>query len=67
MACCLSAPKHYLIQCWLLIIEVLWHSPDSKFTMNAQAIILYGEFENYTFGITATGTQWANELTQILI
>ena len=27
MACCLTAPSHYLNQCWLIISEVLWHSP----------------------------------------
>ena len=27
MACCLTAPSHYLNQCWLIICEVLWHSP----------------------------------------
>ena len=32
MACCLTAPSHYLNQCWLMISEVLWHSPDSNFT-----------------------------------
>ena len=26
MACCLKAPSHYLTQCWLIIIEVQWHS-----------------------------------------
>ena len=26
MACCLTAPSHYLNQCWLTINEVLWHS-----------------------------------------
>ena len=26
MACCLTAPNHYLTQCWLTINEVLWHS-----------------------------------------
>ena len=34
MACCLPAPSHYLNQCWVLISEVLWHSPDSNFTEN---------------------------------
>ena len=24
MACCLTAPSHYLNQCWLIIEEVLW-------------------------------------------
>ena len=26
MACCLTAPRHYLNQCWLIIRKVLWHS-----------------------------------------
>ena len=34
MACCLMAPSHYLNQCWLMISEVLSHSPDSNFTQN---------------------------------
>ena len=34
MACCLTAPSHYLSQCWLMISEVLWYSPDSNFTEN---------------------------------
>ena len=34
MACCLTAPSHYLNQCWLMISGVLWHSPDSNFTEN---------------------------------
>ena len=28
MAWCRQAPSHYLNQCWLMISEVLWHSPD---------------------------------------
>ena len=27
MACCLTAPSHYLDQCWFIINEVSWHSP----------------------------------------
>ena len=26
--------KHYLNQCWLLISGVLWHSPESNFTVS---------------------------------
>ena len=26
MACCLTAPSHYLNQCWVIISEVQWHS-----------------------------------------
>ena len=33
MACCLTAPCHYLNQCWLMINEVLWHSPDSNLSL----------------------------------
>ena len=28
MACCLTAPSHYLNQCWLIISKVLWHSSE---------------------------------------
>ena len=31
MVCCLTAPNHYLNQCWLIIREVLWHLHDSNF------------------------------------
>ena len=30
MACCLTAPSHYLNQCWLIINWVLWHSLSYK-------------------------------------
>ena len=32
MAWCLTAPNHYQNLCWLLISEVLWHSPKNNFT-----------------------------------
>ena len=35
MACCLTAPSHYLKQCLLIISEVLWHPPESNFILNA--------------------------------
>ena len=40
MACCLTAPNHCLNHCWLLISQVLWHSPESNFTVNAQVWLL---------------------------
>ena len=64
MACCLTAPSHYLNQCWNLIIviisQVLWHSPEINFTGSAEATILYFEFENHTSEITAKSSrdQW---------
>ena len=38
MACCLTAPSHYLNQCWLIIREVLWHTSESSFAGIAQGI-----------------------------
>ena len=38
MACCLTAPIHYLNQCWLIISKVQWHSPVSNFTRDTSAI-----------------------------
>ena len=35
MACCLTAPSHYLNQCWLIIIEIQWHSYQGNFTRDA--------------------------------
>ena len=39
MACCLTAPSHYLNQCWLTISKVEWHSSKGKFTRDTLAII----------------------------
>ena len=30
MACCLTAPSHYLNQCWLIICKVEWHSSKAS-------------------------------------
>ena len=30
MAWCLMAPSHFLNQCWLVIDEVMWHSPGNR-------------------------------------
>ena len=38
MACCLTAPSHYLNQCWLIISKVQWHSSESNFTRDTSAI-----------------------------
>ena len=35
MACCLTAPSHYLYQCWRIISWVLCHSPIGNSTENA--------------------------------
>ena len=38
MACCLTAPSHYLNQRWLIISKVQWHSSVCNFTRDAPAI-----------------------------
>ena len=38
MACCLTAPSHCLNQCWLIISEVQWQSPEGSFTKVTAAI-----------------------------
>ena len=60
VACCLTAPGHYLNQHWLLINEVPWHAPESNFAVRSQATILYNEFENHDLEITVTSPrcQW---------
>ena len=37
MACCLMAPSHYRIQCWLTISKVQWHSSECNFTRDTSA------------------------------
>ena len=38
MACCLTAPSHYLNQCWLIISTIQWHSSEGNFTRDILAI-----------------------------
>ena len=39
MACCLTAPSHYLNQCWLIISKVEWHSSKGNFIRDTSATI----------------------------
>ena len=54
MACCPTAPSHYLNQCWLIICEVLHHSPEVSSAGNAHESNHYNAFENYLFKIKVT-------------
>ena len=66
MACCLTAPIHYLNQCWLNISEALRHSTENDFTRNYQDMYLLYHFENYGFQISTTSSrgQWVKELLE---
>ena len=61
MACCLTAPSHYLNQCWLLIHDVEWQSPESNTTRDTLTInywnkirlkITHMEFHTYLWGVS---------------
>ena len=38
MACCLTAPSHYLNQCWLITSKIQLHSSDGNFTRNTSVV-----------------------------
>ena len=47
MACCLTAPSHYLNQYWLIISKIQWHPSESNFTRHTSAIIHWNKLKNY--------------------
>ena len=61
-ACCLTAPSHYLKQCWVIISEVQWHSYQGNFTRDASTINHLNPFENYISKISFIFPrgQWVN-------
>ena len=68
MACCLTAPSHYLNQCWLNISVALWHSAENIFTINVEDIYPWCQFENYLFKTSTTSSrvQWVNSSLLVL-
>ena len=40
MACCLTAPSHYLNQCWLVIIKGQWHSSHGYLSITVTTHLL---------------------------
>ena len=61
MACCLTAPIHYINQCWL-INKVQWHSSQCNFTRDASAISHWNYLENHLskFLFKSPWDQWLN-------
>ena len=59
MACWLTAPSHYLSQCWHLITEVLWYLPERNFSASAQLVFCITSLK---LNITTTSPmgQWVN-------
>ena len=64
MACCLTAPCHYLNWCWHFISG----APESPFPENTPEFNLSHECENHTFKISGTYPrgQWVNPPNHIL-
>ena len=67
MACCLTAPSHYLNQCWEIISEVLMQSHEGNITENDQDIYQWYEFENYEFKITVASPNDLSYLIKSLV
>ena len=54
MACCLTAPRHYLNQCWFTISKVHWHS----FEYNLQEILLQPSVAKISWKFTFVKCLW---------
>ena len=46
MVCCLTAPSHYLNQCWCIINQDQWHSSEGNFARDTTAINQYDQLKN---------------------
>ena len=60
MACCLTAPSHFLNQCWLIISKVQWHLSEGNFTIDTSAINHLNKLENNLFSLKSPRGQWVN-------
>ena len=62
MACCLTAPSHYLNKCWLIISKVEWHSSKGKFARDNSATNHWNYLENDVLKISLKSPrgQWVN-------
>ena len=65
MACCLSAPSHYLNQFWLIISEILWHTLEDICMGNKRDISHWDVFQNDKNNISTTspGSQWVKDVS----
>ena len=64
MACCLTAPSHYLNQCWLIISKIQLHSSDGDFTRDTSVINDWNWHENYSskMSLKSPRGQWVKIL-----
>ena len=65
MACYLTAPSHYLNQCWLIICKVQWHPSESNFTRDTSAISVTEISLKITYLKFCSNFPGANELKSL--
>ena len=62
MACCLTAPSHYLNQCWLIINEVQWQSPKGNHNVHKRYLghqkLNYLEIYLYKISLWSPRGEW---------
>ena len=63
MACCLTAPSHYLNQCWIIISGVKWRSSEVNLIWIAEKSNSWSEFKICSFKIIPISprAQWVNK------
>ena len=52
IACCLTAPSHYLNQCRLIMSKILWHSSEDIIIRRFEDNNQHNKIEDYFFKIT---------------
>ena len=64
MAWCLTAPNHYLNQCWLIISRVLWPSSEGVTIRRSENTNLSSKMKNCIFKIASRSPrgQWVKEV-----
>ena len=64
MACCLTAPSHYLNQCWLIIGGVTWHSSQGISLRQCEDTNRWNKIENCSFKMASRSPrgQWVNAI-----
>ena len=62
MACCLTAPSHYLNQCWLIIREVAWHSFECITIRRSEGTNQWNKIETCNFKMVSRFNPNTNEL-----
>ena len=66
MACCLTAPSHYLNQRWFIVSEVLWHAPERNSQWSTKLIFCIVSWKIIMLKLLSHAGG-ANELTYLVV